>query len=303
MPSWRLALAEFGARLFGKPHLRRVTEPAKLRRHFDRAARHLFPKPPFLKQNHAVSGDIPVTWLSVGDPVPGRVLIYVPGGAFVSAGAQTHAGLAAYIARELRAEAMIPAYRLAPEHPFPAGIVDVVAAYRGLLDKGYSAANIVMAGDSAGGGILLSALVRMLEQGITPPAALATISPAVDMRFIAPSLETNAGSDAILVSGRFDFLRQLYLAGHDPQDPLASPVLADFTGAPPLLVQLSAREILFDDGAAMVAAFKAAGAEARLSVFDTALHVFQILGPKTPEGRRAISEIAEFLARHAGWTK
>ena len=203
--------------------------------------------------------------------------------------------MVAALARRMRASAVLPDYRLAPEHPFPAAPRDALAAYAGLLDEGIDPARIVMGGDSAGGGLVFAALHMALAEGLPLPAAMLAFSPWADLTGSGESLTTLARRDALIPVRRFAEIRDVYLAGADPRDPRASPVFGRFAGAPPVLIQASEHEVLRDDARMLAARLRADGAAATLELTPRVPHVWQIFQRHLPEADAALDRAAAFL--------
>jgi acetyl esterase/lipase len=230
-----------------------------------------------------------------------RIVLYLHGGGYVIGSIATHRDLAGGIADAAGAKTLLLDYRLAPEHPFPAAVDDAVAAYRGLLAAGSKPENIVFAGDSAGGGLTVAALVALKQQGLPLPAAGVCISPWVDLTFAGESMKTKQDADPLLGPGPLKWMGGLYLAGQPENTPLASPLFADLKGLPPLLIQVGTEEVLLDDALRLDAAARAAGVNVSLEVWDGMMHVWHLMAAMIPEGKQAIRKIGEFVvARSVG---
>jgi len=225
-------------------------------------------------------------------------LLYLHGGAFVAGSAQGYRGLAGELARAVNVTGYAVDYRLAPEAPFPAAVNDAVAAYQALLARGIAPARIVFAGDSAGGGLVVSTLVALRDAGLPLPAAALVISPWADLSGTAASLVTKATADPSLTTTGLNAAAQHYLNGAPSDHPLASPVNADLTGLPPLLIQVGSAEILLDDAVRLAGAAGTANVAVRLEVWPEMPHVWHAFGFMLEEGRRAIAGAGEFL-QHA----
>jgi len=256
-----------------------------------------------------VAGDLAFADLNLGGvpaikvSVPGStggVVLYLHGGGYVVGSASGYRGLAGEVARAAGMDAVVVEYRLAPEHPFPAAVDDAVAAYRALVASGVAPGDIVLAGDSAGGGLALSTLVALREAGDVLPAAALLISPWADLTGKAASLEGKRADDPSLTPEGLTACAVHYMGTRDPAHPLASPVLADLSGLPPLLVQVGSIEILLDDALAIAASAGAAGTSVRLEVHPGLPHVFHAFHFMLPEARAALDEAGRFLATARG---
>ena len=222
-------------------------------------------------------------------------LLYLHGGAYVAGSAQGYRGLAGEMARAAGVTGYAVDYRLAPEAPFPAAVNDAVAAYQALLARGLAASRIVLVGDSAGGGLVAAALLALRDAGTALPAAAVLISPWADLTGTAMSLVTKAAADPSLTPEGLRAGAQHYLGTAPANHPLASPVFADFTGLPPLLIQVGSAEILLDDAVRLAGAAGAANVAVRLEVWPEMPHVWHAFGFMLEEGRRAIAGAGDFL--------
>lgn len=224
----------------------------------------------------------------------GRVLLYLHGGAYVIGNIRSHRELAARIGRGARAEVVIVDYRLAPEHPFPAGLDDTVASYKWLLDQGSSPSSVALVGDSAGGGLAMATAVTLRDAGTPLPGAIACLSPWVDLALTGESFETKAAADPILDRETLlPFVRH-YLGDTDTKHPLASPLYANLTGLPPLLVQVGTAETLLDDALALAERARVAGVKVTLDPWEDMTHVFQVYAG-IPEAESAVRRLGAFL--------
>ena len=229
----------------------------------------------------------------------GKAILYLHGGGYVVGSAQGYRGLAGEVSRAAGMPAMVLDYRLAPEHPFPAAVDDAVAAYRALVADGTKPASIVLAGDSAGGGLALAAMLKLRDEGDALPAAALLISPWADATCTASSLTSKAAEDPSLTKHGLDVCAHRYLGGSPASDPLASPAKADLSGLPPLLVQVGSIEILLDDALAIAASAAAAGTMVRLEVHPGLPHVFHAFHFMLPQAKAALDDAGAFLAGHA----
>jgi phosphinothricin tripeptide acetyl hydrolase len=224
----------------------------------------------------------------------GRAVLYLHGGGYVIGSPRSHRHLAAAIASACGASALLLDYRLAPEHPFPAALDDAVAGYRWLLGQGLPANGIVIAGDSAGGGLTVATLVALRDAGLPAPAGGVCISPWTDLRCNAPSYESKAASDPIVQRASVHGMAQAYLGAADPRTPLASPLFADLAGLPPLYIQVGSEEVLVDDSVELADRAKKAGVEATLEVWPEMVHVWHWFLPMLDEAQAAIDRIGVF---------
>lgn len=225
----------------------------------------------------------------------GRAILYLHGGGFVAGSPRTHRGIAGRLARGVRAEAFVPDYRLAPEHPFPAALDDAVAVYRALLERGQDPSALALAGDSAGGNLVFALLLTLKEKGLPLPAAAVALSPFVDMSGSGDSMRGNAALDPFLQVAGLPAIVGAYAPDRDPLEPLLSPLFGDLAGLPPCFIQCGSDEILRDDSVRMHAALRAAGVAAELEVWNRMPHVWQAFARFLPEGKAAIGRICGFL--------
>lgn len=231
---------------------------------------------------------------------PAAALLYLHGGGYVTGQAKTYFNFCGRLARQLDAEVWLPDYRLAPEHPFPAAIEDAVASYESLLKKGWRPDQIVIAGDSAGGGLALGSLLALRDQGRPMPRCAVLISPFADVRAISPSVAGNDATDFMLSRRMLEVGRNVY--ARSPQDelnPYASPALGDYTGLPPLYITVCEHECLRDDAYAVEARARAAGVPVTLLSRPDLMHVWPIFAPMLPEAREDMPRIVNFI-RGAG---
>lgn len=244
----------------------------------------------------AAYAPVAADWITMPQSEPGRIILFVHSGSFIFGRSRLHHSLAARICQHARASALAVNYRIAPEHPFPAALQDVAAAYEWLLAQGIEPAQIQILGDSAGGGIALGALMQLRDRGAPMPAAMTLLAPWADLTLSGRSLLTNARKASL--SNNIEMMmicRELYLQGHTPADPLASPVFADLAGLPPALIQVSSSDILLDDSVRVDEALHRGGTETEFRLYPPMPHGWQRLGALLPESRRAITEIGAFI--------
>ncbi|MBN2026113.1 MAG: alpha/beta hydrolase [Actinobacteria bacterium] len=223
-----------------------------------------------------------------------RVLLYIHGGGWVVGSINSHKRIAGEIAKVAGCRALMVDYRLAPEHKFPAAVDDCVASYRWLLSQGYRPENIVIAGDSAGGGLTMSTLVALRDAGDPLPAAGMLLCPGTDMTLEGGSIISNARKDAMLNEKIARMWAGLYIGDADPRDPLASPVYANLEGLPPLYIQAGSGEIILDCARQMAEAAESCSVPVELDIFDEMFHDWQLFFNFIPEGRDAVDRLGRF---------
>jgi monoterpene epsilon-lactone hydrolase len=272
-----------------------------LRRAVDERNRQ-FPLPQEMRFDHVevVRADKPALHMIMGTPVNGEeqeIVLYLHGGGFIVGDAEGFRGLAGTIANDVQARVLIVDYRLAPENPFPSAVEDAADAYEWLLSNGTPASAIVMAGDSAGAGLVLSALAVARNRDLPMPTAAALFSPWADLSLDGNTIASKQSEDLMLDSDMLRGCVQAYLGNAAITDPLASPVSADLHGFPPMLIQVGSAEILLDDSVRLASRAGAHGVNVRLEVWPQMPHVWHSFAPVLDEGRRAIREAAAFLRR------
>lgn len=260
------------------------------------ASATMFPAEADIVTQEVDAGGVVADWVSVGDATPERVVLYLHGGGYIMGSRNTHRGLAGRIARAGAARVLLPEYRLAPEHPFPAAVEDATACWHWLIEQGYKPENIAIAGDSAGGGLALCTLLALKSAGETLPACAIGLSPWTDLEGTGPSAQPGAVDDPMLNT---EGLRDggVQYAGNDLHNPLAAPLHGDLTGLPPLLLQVGTREILLSDSTRFAEKAQATGVNVTLEVEDGLIHVWQIF-PNIPEAQDAVGRIGAFIKRH-----
>jgi epsilon-lactone hydrolase len=270
---------------------------AERRAQYERAEK-VFPTPPEVKVERVTAPVAPAEWLRPPSAAPGRVVLYLHGGGYVIGSPRSHRHLAAAIATAARSSALLLEYRCAPEAPFPAAVDDAMAAYRWLLDQGVSAGGIVIAGDSAGGGLTVATLLALREAGLPLPAAGVCISPWVDLTCSGASYASKAATDPIVKRAGVDEMARAYVGAADRRTPLASPLFADLRGLPPLLIHVGSEEVLLDDSVQLAERAKAAGVDTTLEVWDQMIHVWHWFLPLLDEAEQAVAAIGQFAGAH-----
>ncbi|WP_411280252.1 alpha/beta hydrolase [Gemmatimonas sp.] len=235
-----------------------------------------------------------VSWPGHADSAP--VLLYLHGGGFIACSPETHRPLVSSLVRRVRGRAFVPRYRLAPEHPFPAALDDARAAYRYLLDvERIAPAQIIIAGDSAGGGLALSLALSIRDEQWPNPAGLVTFSPWTDLAATGRSLDENSERCAMFAGETIRRAARFYVGDADPTSPLISPLYGDFRGLPPMLVHASEDEVLRDDAIRVATAARDAGVDVELQLWPHVPHVWQFFAAVLPEARASLDATTRFV--------
>lgn len=239
-----------------------------------------------------------VPCLVISVPDARNHILYLHGGGFVAGKVETYRNLCGRLADALDARVVLPDYRLAPEHPFPAPSDDCLAVYEAMLSAGAEPARTMIGGDSAGGCLTLSVLLRTRDNGAALPAAAFLLSPATDLTMRGASMQTNADRDMMLGPDLIATCRRNYAPNTDPTNPYASPVYGDYAGFPPLLFTVEETECLRDDIYAALRVAQRAGVETEVLSRDGLVHVWPIFVPFLPEAREDVAKLIGFMRRH-----
>jgi epsilon-lactone hydrolase len=235
---------------------------------------------------------------------PPPVILYFHGGGFVTGSPSSHRKLVAHLAKASGCHALVLDYRLAPEHGFPSAVEDAVAAYKYLLhDLKIPASRIATAGDSAGGNLAVSSVLKMRDLGLELPAAIVGFSPWVDMEVKGKTLTTNAKTDALVSLAGMQMMAMGYLQGFSVQDPIANPLYADFKGMPPMYLTAGTHETLQDNAEMLAERAKGAGVKVELELSEGMQHVYQFMAGRAPEAVKTISEVGAWLSGLVGTGK
>src|SRR6516165_1747654 len=234
-------------------------------------------------------------WTSTPGDNRDAALLYVHGGGYVIGSLDSHRHLVSEAGRAAQAWTLALDYRLAPEHPFPAAVEDALAGYRFLLSRGYRAERVAIAGDSAGGGLVVSAMLAIRDAGLPQPVCGWCISPWVDLEAMGETMSTKAGADPTVQKAGILDMARLYLNGADPRSPLAAPIYANLAGLAPLLIQVGAAETLLDDAIRLAKAAGTADVRVDLQIWPEMIHVWHLFHPELSAGRRAIEEAGSFI--------
>ncbi|MDH4146912.1 MAG: alpha/beta hydrolase [Acidimicrobiia bacterium] len=240
------------------------------------------------------AGGVPAEWIDAPGAAQDAAVLYLHGGGYVAGSIDSHRNLTGNLAAAMGCRILALHYRLAPEHPHPAPVQDAVAAYRWMLGQGLSAERIMIAGDSAGGGLTMATLLALRDGGDPLPATATGISPWVDMEGKGDSMKTRADADPMINRDMLLQIADLFLGGADPTDPLAAPLQGELAGLPPLLIQVGDAEVLLDDSTRFAAKAEAAGVDVTLEVWPEMVHVWHASAGFVPEADQAIARIAEF---------
>jgi acetyl esterase/lipase len=256
------------------------------------------PLPDFIHAEPIIARGIKAEWLTTPEVHEDHAILYLHGGSYVMGSIATHRELAGRIAHSARARVFIIDYRLAPEHPFPAALEDSLAAYRWLLTTGVNPSRSAIVGDSAGGGLAVATLVAIKEAKLAMPATAVCLSPWVDLALTGASMTTKAAVDHLVRKEELASHAKRYLAGKDPRTPLASPLYADLSGLPPMLIQIGTAETLLDDATRLAERARKAGVNATLDIGEGMIHVWSSFASVLDEGQQAVDRIGEFVRHH-----
>jgi epsilon-lactone hydrolase len=284
-----LGMMSQGGPDFGAP-------PAQARAQFEGLLASV-PAAPDLKLEAAQAGGVPGLWIDAPSVRPDRMMLYFHGGGYVAGSANGYRPLVGELGRATKTRALAVDYRLAPEHPFPAAVDDIVAAYKSLLDQGTSAKSIVFAGDSAGGGLVVAGMMAVRDSGLPLPAAGLAISPWLDLECTGASMISKAKSDLALSKNSLLHAGRSYRgnAAGGGRGSQLSPLAGDLSGLAPLLIHVGSAEILLDDAVRLAERAGAANVSVRLEIWPNMPHVWHLFGFMLSEGRDAIRNAGDFL--------
>jgi monoterpene epsilon-lactone hydrolase len=256
------------------------------------------PLPADVTVTAAALGGVPTAEITVDGIEPRHVVLYFHGGVYVMGDAFLAADLASQVGRRTDAKAISVDYRLAPEHPYPAAVDDALAAYEALLHNGIAPSDIAFAGESAGGGLAIATLVNARDQGLPLPAAAFVMSPYVDLTLAGTTMETRREVDPLLSLEALQARVPDYTSGQDAALGLISPVFADLSGLPPLIIQAGTHEVLLEDAVRLAGQAVIADVEVTLAITPVVPHVFQAYPPILDEGAAALDRAGRFLSAH-----
>lgn len=227
-----------------------------------------------------------------------KVMLYLHGGGYVFGSCNTYRSFMTKLVKESNITALIINYRLAPEHPFPAALDDAAFTYQWLLSSGIDAKNIVLAGDSAGGGLVLATLQAIRDRSIPMPVAAVVMSPWTDLTFSGETVQTKKDVENFIPEGCIETFGGYYTKGSDPSTPYASPLFGDLTGLPPIMIHVGEEEILLDDSVRFANKAVQAGVDCKLKIWPEMFHCFPLMAPAFPEAVQGLKEIAQFTQQH-----
>jgi epsilon-lactone hydrolase len=251
--------------------------------------------PADLRVETADANGVAAEWTMTPEAEPARAVLFLHGGGYVSGSLDSHRHMIGQAGREAQSRTLSLAYRLAPEHPFPAALEDAIAGYHFLLSQGFDPKRIAVAGESAGGGLAIAMLVSLRDRGIPLPACTWCSSPWVDLEAIGGSMTANASVDPLIQKAYLMELAAAYLKGADPRTPFASPLYADLRGLPPMLIQVGSAETLLDDSVRLAGVAGAAGVRVTLEVWPDMIHAWHLFYPQLADGRRALAQVGAFI--------
>jgi acetyl esterase/lipase len=247
------------------------------------------------------AGGMPALWAVPKGCAEDRVLLCLHGGGYVVCSMYSHRKVYGHLAKAIGCRALIPHYRRAPEHVHPAPVDDAATAYGWLIDRGIAPGHIALTGDSAGGALAVTTLLRARERNLPMPAATMPLSPWVDMEITGETLVSNREKDVLVQKEIVEGLAATFLGeGGNRKDPLANPLYADLKGLPPMYIQVGGDETLLDDSRRLAERVRQAGGDVRLDVFPEMQHVFQYSAGHAPEADDAIRELAEWVRPKLG---
>ena len=272
--------------------------PLKLQRFCSDAASAIVLGPRGYKTKKQTIAQVPIVHIQSKTTQSELGILYLHGGGYVVGSSKSHTKLAAQIGHAAQAQVWLPEYRLAPEHTSPAATEDVIAVYKALLSQGQDPKKLVIAGDSAGGGLSLSTAMAIRDSGLPLPAALVLLSPWVDLSLSGSSIKTHAAQDAMLSEDWLAWCAKNYCGQKSFTDPTCSPFYADLTGLPPVLIHVGTEEVLLDDAKRLAEQTEKYGIPTNLKVYDRVGHVFQFHAGILKESDDSIERIGQFINKH-----
>ncbi|UUZ75997.1 alpha/beta hydrolase [Polaromonas sp. P1(28)-13] len=262
-----------------------------LREAYDRMLSTHFPAPADLDVQPIELADVPCLRVTAAKGAAGPTVLHLHGGAYVIGSAQASLEYAHRLAEAVHGSCITVDYRLAPEHPYPAAIDDAIGAYRGLLQSGVAASDIFLSGESSGGGLAIALAIALRTAGLPAPAGVFAVCPLADLTLGADSLQKFHGNDPAANRDMLSYLAASYFQGHEPTDPLVSPLFGDLRGLPPLFLAAATNEVLLDDATRLAERARLAGVDTTLQLVDDSVHVFTLFA-FLPEARKTLDQFA-----------
>lgn len=271
--------------------LQNRVQPGSSDQFLRRVSRHVRLGSGISRQTISING-VACDWLIPADEKASRVLLYLHGGGFVFGQTPLHLQMGAYLAKKMSVRLLMVDYSLAPVHPFPTALEECISVYRWLLNQGYKPQNIAFAGDSAGGNLTLTTMLKLHAEGIPLPTAAVCLSPVTDLT--EKEKRREGFNDPLLPPKAMKLYTEAYIAQNDPRDPLISPVFGNLRGFPPLLIHVGENEVLRDDAIKIAEIAKSHGVDARLEIYPRMWHVWQLF-LDLPQAKQSLDDLAQFL--------
>ena len=297
MPSLRSKFCRFLVRNMVGSKYKKGASIVQIRKGLEDATRLAFLPANTSVEEISFSG-IPAEWVYSKKADEENVVLYLHGGGYNSGSPSTHRELAAHISKDSKAKVLLTDYRLAPEYPFPAALEDSIQSYRWLIEAGYSSDKIAIAGDSAGGGLTLATCVSLKDSNDPMPSSLVCISPWTDLEITGESVEALENIDPMVNLASMQLMASNYIATNDPRSPLISPLHADFSKFPPILIHVGSNEMLLDDSKRVAEKAKQAGVDVTLNIYQEMWHVFHVFYRLMPEAKKAVRAIGSFIEKN-----
>jgi len=263
----------------------------------DNNSRFSPPMPKDVEVDHFDLNGLNAAWTTPAEADANKVILHFHGGGYVIGGINAHMIMCIPMAKSLNVKMLLPDYRVAPEHPFPAALEDGLKVYRWLLEQGYKSSDIIISGDSAGGGLALAITLSLRDNNEPLPSAVICFSPWADLTLSGESHTTNADTDVVLTTDVLKEWALTYTEESNWRNPLVSPVYADFHKFPPLFIQVSDDEILLDDAKMLAKKAQADGVDVTLKIWNGLWHVWHTAGAMIPESKKTYEEIGQFLEK------
>ena len=295
--SWQARLLTPTLRHIEKPQLARAAHPVKFRASFERKARILFRAARGTNQRDIDIAGYPAIEVTPQNADPDRMILFFHGGGYLFGSPRTHSAMMSALAVRTKMRVILASYPLAPENPFPAAFDAALKVWNTLTEQGLATSNIVLGGDSAGGGLALSLLQNLVTDGLDKPLGTFAFAPLTDMTFSGASVHTNAVSEAVLPASRVEEMNAHYLGQHDPKDPNASPLFGDFEDCSPVWLCADMTEILLDDTRRLHARLKQQNVQTVMTLTRGLPHVWPLFHNVLPEARATLDELAHWIKR------